>query len=66
MLTGKIELYDLATDLGEQHDVAADHAGLVKRAAEMMETSRTRDPNWLAPSEMTPQQRNAKPTNTDG
>jgi arylsulfatase A-like enzyme len=65
MLTGKIELYDLATDLGEQYDVAADHADLVKRAAKLMEKNRTKDPNWVAPSEETPEHRKAKRNTAD-
>jgi uncharacterized sulfatase len=65
MLTGKIELYDLAADLGEQHDVAADHDDLVKRAVQLMDENRTKDPNWVAPSEETPQQRKAKRNTAD-
>jgi len=65
MLTGKMELYDLATDLGEQRDVAADHADLVKRAAKLMEKNRTKDPNWVAPSEETPEHRKAKRNTAD-
>ena len=37
----KIQLYDLATDIGEQRDVAADHPDLVKRIEKIMTTGRT-------------------------
>jgi arylsulfatase A len=36
-----IELYDLATDLGEQHDLAAENAEVVSRIEEIMRTGRT-------------------------
>jgi len=44
--TGKIELYDLSHDLGEAHDVSADHADLVAQADEMMDAAHTPHPNW--------------------
>ena len=36
-----IELYDLANDLAEQHDVAGQHATIVKRIEAYLKTSRT-------------------------
>jgi len=36
-----LELYDLAADLGEARDVAAEHPDVVARAAETMRTART-------------------------
>jgi arylsulfatase len=36
----EIELYDLANDIGEQHDVAEEHPDLVARIAEIMQTAR--------------------------
>ena len=41
-----IELYDLASDPGESRDVAAGHPEEVAKAAEMLETSRTANPDW--------------------
>ena len=35
-----VELYDLAEDVGEQHDVSASHPELVTRLVEMMESAR--------------------------
>ncbi len=36
-----IQLYDLATDIGERNDVAAHHPDVVARIAEIMQTART-------------------------
>lgn len=33
--TGRVELYNLADDVGEQHDIAADHVGLAARLDEL-------------------------------
>lgn len=43
----RIELYDLSTDLGEQHDVAAKHPDIVRRMAEIMRHSH--EPSDLFP-----------------
>ncbi|MGE0128201.1 MAG: arylsulfatase [Blastocatellales bacterium] len=37
----KIELYNLATDAGEQHDLAAKHPGIVRRVAAIMRREHT-------------------------
>lgn len=37
-----VELYDLASDLGEQKNLASQHPQLVKKALKLMESSRTR------------------------
>ncbi|MFV1968672.1 MAG: sulfatase-like hydrolase/transferase, partial [Pirellulaceae bacterium] len=37
----KLELYNLADDLGEQHDVAADHPEIVQRIESILERERT-------------------------
>jgi arylsulfatase A-like enzyme len=50
MLTGPVELYHLATDLGEEHDVAAAHADLVARAKAYMDRSHVPSPLWPAPA----------------
>ena len=40
--TARIELYDLATDMGEKDDnVAAQHPDIVKRIGEIMTSART-------------------------
>ena len=38
----QIELYNLATDIGEQQDVAAKHPDIVQRIAAIMQRERTR------------------------
>jgi uncharacterized sulfatase len=43
---GPVELYDLASDLAESRDVAADHPDLVTRAVEMMKRAHVPDPAW--------------------
>lgn len=47
---GAVELYDLATDLGETNDLAATKPELVERAVAMMNASRTADPAWPDPA----------------
>lgn len=41
-----IQLYDLRTDIGEAHDVAADHADVVARIADYLKTARTESEHW--------------------
>jgi arylsulfatase A-like enzyme len=41
-----IELYDLTTDMSEAHNLAADKPELVARAASLLQSARTDDPNW--------------------
>jgi arylsulfatase A-like enzyme len=41
-----IELYDLASDIGEKNDVAAKHPDWVKRIEEVMRTARVDNPNF--------------------
>ena len=45
----KIELYDLAADPAERKDLAPERPDLVKKAAELMRSSRVDDPNWPMP-----------------
>ncbi|HWA10575.1 MAG TPA: arylsulfatase [Opitutaceae bacterium] len=49
MLTGKMQLYDLATDLGEQHDVAAAHSDVVAKIAALMDKDHVPSPLWKVP-----------------
>jgi uncharacterized sulfatase len=46
LLSGPIELYDLATDLGEARDVAADHPEIVQQMDTILRTEHTPHPNW--------------------
>jgi len=48
MMSGKVQLYNLATDLGEQNDVAAEHPDLVAKAKELMDEAHVDNPNWKA------------------
>lgn len=41
-----IELYDLKADQAESQDLAAEHPDLVARAAALLRSARTEDPNW--------------------
>ena len=43
---GPIEIYDLKTDLGETHDLAAAHPDLVKRFADFFKAARVDAPLW--------------------
>jgi len=47
MLTGKTELYDLATDLGEENDVAAQHPDLVAKMEAIMAEAHVPSPRWV-------------------
>jgi arylsulfatase A-like enzyme len=42
----KLELYDLKADPGESHDLSADKPDEAAKAAQLMASSRTEDPNW--------------------
>lgn len=44
--TAPIALYDLAADLGEQHDVAQQHPEIVARVAELMRTEHVDNEHW--------------------
>jgi arylsulfatase A len=41
-----MELYDLAADPGERKDLAPERPGMVRKAFELMRSSRVDDPNW--------------------
>ncbi|MCA9248660.1 MAG: arylsulfatase [Planctomycetales bacterium] len=49
MLTGKVELYNLANDLGEEHDVAAQHAEVVGKLVAAMERAHVPNARWQVP-----------------
>jgi arylsulfatase A-like enzyme len=44
--TGSLELYNLATDVGESHDVAADHPDILARFDEYYRTARAESHEW--------------------
>jgi uncharacterized sulfatase len=46
MFTGLTELYDLNQDVGEQHDVAAEHPDVVQKVQQLMDQAHTPHPNW--------------------
>lgn len=43
---GRIELYDLTSDIGEQKDVAAEHADIVAKCTRIMDEARTDNEHW--------------------
>ncbi|MBN1489751.1 MAG: sulfatase-like hydrolase/transferase [Phycisphaerae bacterium] len=50
-----VELYNLQTDPGEQHDVAAKHPEELTKAEKLLKTARTDSPDW--PMTTTPRRR---------
>jgi uncharacterized sulfatase len=46
MLAGKVQLYDLAKDLGEQHDIAEARPQIVKQAIAYLNEAHVDDPVW--------------------
>lgn len=46
MSTGPIELYDLATDIGEDHDLAAERPDIVERVRGIMTKAHVPSPLW--------------------
>ena len=44
--SGAIELYDLAKDVSESNDIAAQHPELVAKADALMNEAHVADPNW--------------------
>jgi arylsulfatase A-like enzyme len=45
-LDADVEVYDLATDIGEQTNVAAEHPQLVARIEDLFSTARTESEHW--------------------
>jgi hypothetical protein len=43
---GKLELYDLESDLGEDRDVADEHAEIVARIEAYLKAARSENPDW--------------------
>jgi len=44
--TKPLELYDLAADIGEEHDIAASHPKIVAKFNDYFRTARTDSPDW--------------------
>ena len=55
-----IQIYDLRGDVGETRDLASSRTDLVAKAAELMKSARTEDPNW--PMRDRPVRKPRKPT----
>lgn len=45
-MNGNIELYDLAKDIGENHDISEKHPDIVKQVASMLNEAHQPHPNW--------------------
>lgn len=50
-VTPALELYNLAEDIGEDHDIAADHPEIAARAEEILTASRVPSYHWPLPHE---------------
>lgn len=50
MLSGQMELYNLAEDPGEQHNVATQHPEIVRRIEARMQEAHVPSPLWQVPS----------------
>lgn len=46
MFTGRVQLYDLSTDIGEMNDLADNKPEIISEAVKMMNEAHVRDPNW--------------------
>ena len=46
MKTGRVQLFDLSSDVGEDEDLAATRPDLVARAARYMDEAHVPDPVW--------------------
>jgi len=55
-----IELYNVKSDLGEQHDIAAQHPELIERFTKLLSTARTDAPNWPVRDTAAPKSQKSK------
>ncbi len=58
--TKPLELFDLSTDIGEVHDVAAAHPDLVAKFNQYIHTARTDSPDWPIPPQPSRSNKNKK------
>jgi uncharacterized sulfatase len=58
--TKQIELYDLATDVGESHNVAAEHPKIVAKFKNYFDSARSDSADWPLVSSASPPAKNAK------
>ena len=49
-VNGPIELYDLKSDVGEEHDVASKHPDVVARIEAYLKTARSESEHWPLPA----------------
>ena len=61
-----VELYNLKTDVGEAHDLAAEKPDLAAKAEALMKAARVEDPNWpmkqRAPRKSKPSSKQGQPS----
>ncbi len=50
-VSGPIELYDLASDIGEKRDLADLNSAVVRRFEQFFKTARTHSPDWPLPAQ---------------
>jgi len=56
----RLELYNLATDVGEAHDVAADHPEVAAKLREAIKEAHVPSPLWKVPEQKAPRRNEAK------
>ena len=56
MFTAKTELYNLAQDLGESNNLAAQHPEVVSQMEAMMKAAHAPNPNWKPRGAVSPKQ----------
>ena len=49
MIKGKVELYNLKTDLGEEHNLADTNPEMTAKMAQLMDQAHVSHPNWKIP-----------------
>lgn len=58
MVKGKVELYNLKTDLGEENNLVTQNPEMAARLARLMDQAHVPHPNWIIPK---PRQKKKKP-----
>ncbi|HYE30008.1 MAG TPA: N-acetylgalactosamine-6-sulfatase, partial [Methylomirabilota bacterium] len=62
-ILGPIELYNLATDIGETNNVATKNPNIVEQVQQFLKTARTESEHWPLKQAPPPQQQQARPKN---